>query len=79
MKNKINSEELKSLQKDFNENIVPWCKLNKFSLHNAFENCRNDDSEISKHRYFVLSKLWSSPHGKLYLQNYFQSQGGRLR
>jgi hypothetical protein len=79
MRKKISVEQLKELLNGFNSLVVPWCEDNGYSLHKAFEACREGEAEDDKQRYYILSELWSCQFGKLYLKDYFRTRGGILR
>ena len=75
MRKKVDPDEFAKLLDAFNETIVPWCKENNFSLHQAFEMSRASFPE----KHHVLRNLWATEPGRAYLNSYFESRGGRLK
>lgn len=72
---KIDPDELRDLLKQFDNQIVPLCRENNFSLHKAFEYCREKDPEKLK----ILNGLYSTLARREYLKDYFRREGGVLR
>jgi hypothetical protein len=73
MAKKITAERLRQLLEEFNQTILPWCEENELSLHEAFERSRETDQE----KYKVLSEIWGTYAGKMYLRSLFKERGGR--
>lgn len=72
---KRSAEEVYKLLADFDNTVLPWCKENELSLHQAFEISRKSDKE----KYTILTSLWHTYIGKAYLKSCFCSHGGRLK
>lgn len=53
--------------------IIPLCIENNFTLHQVFEYTRKYDRD----KYFILSQLWKTYFGKVYLRDCFR--GGYIR
>ena len=75
MRKKPDPQKSGQLLDDFKLNVLPWCEENRLSLHQAFELSREEDSE----KYRILSGLWATRVGKIYLRSLFQSRGGVAR
>ncbi len=66
---KITDPEMGELLDYFNNVIEPWCKKNNYSLNMAF----NFTREFDREKYIILSKLWSTKAGKLFLRTTFKN------
>lgn len=62
-------KEIADLLDYFRNIVAPWCKENGYSLHDAFEESREND----RPKYQILSALWSCYIGREYLRSYFRS------
>lgn len=71
MAKKVDSKKMAETLIQFCNVVAPWCQENNFTLHQAFEESRNTD--IAK--YEIISYLWSTYAGKLYLRSCFRFRG----